>query len=223
MFYRSLCRCFTVYTSSFNGLPKQPLIQDVLTRPTSLDRAGKDVQFCWIPSHVGIAGNELADTAARRAASAPCTRRLPMPARDFYPAVSSFILSQWQQAWEAQAHNKLRELKPTLKPWPSSSRKNRHEEVVLCRLRIGHTYATHGYLLRGEERPVCPRCCVPLTVAHVLLACPHLSQSRARRLGRTAPDLTLRHLLGDESVWVHSGSLFSFIHDIKLPVIYSPQ
>ena len=65
--------------------PCNPLIQDILTRLTSLDRAGKTVKFCWIPSHVGIAGNELADAAARRAAGAPCTRHLPLPARDFYP------------------------------------------------------------------------------------------------------------------------------------------
>ena len=168
--------------------PSNPLVQDILARLTSLDRAGTSVQFCWIPSHVGISGNELADAAARRAASAPCTRRLLLPARDFYPAVNSFALSQWQQAWDAERRNKLRELKPTLKPWPSSSRRSRQEEVTLCRLRIGHTYATHGYLLRGEDRPTCPRCCVPLTVAHVLLACPLHGGSRARHLGHVAPD-----------------------------------
>ena len=74
---------------SFN--PSDSLVQDILTRLTSLDRAGKSILFCWIPSHVGITGNELADAAARRAASAPCTRRLPLPARDFCPAVNQFV------------------------------------------------------------------------------------------------------------------------------------
>ena len=92
-----------------------PLIQDILRRLTSLERDGKSIRFCWIPSHVGVSGNEHADAAARRAAAAPCTRRLPLPARDFYPAVKSFTLSQWQLMWEAQSNNKLRELKPILK------------------------------------------------------------------------------------------------------------
>ena len=74
--------------------PCNPLVQDILSRLTSLDRAGKIVRFCWVPSHVGIAGNEFADAAARRAASAACTRRLPLPARDFYPAASSFLRGQ---------------------------------------------------------------------------------------------------------------------------------
>ena len=200
-----------------------PLIQDILKCLTSLERDGKSVQFCWIPSHVGISGNELADAAERRAAAAPCTRRLPLPARDFYPAVKSFAMFQWQQIWEGQCNNKLRELKPTLKSWPSSYRRKRHEEVALCRLRIGHAYATHKHLLCGEDRPECPHCHVPLTVAHVLLRCPRHRVSRRRHLGRIPSDVTLRHLLGDDSVWIRTGCLFSFIMDIKFAVIYSPQ
>ena len=205
---------------SFN--PSDPLVQDILTRLTSLDRVGKSIQFCWIPSHVGITGNELADAAAKRAGCAPCTRRLPLPARDYYPAVKVFAQSQWQEEWESQPC-KLRELKPILKPWGSSLRRNRQEEVMLCRLRIGHTYATHGHILRGEEKPVCPRCRVPLTVAHVLLSCPRLRGSRARHLGHIASNVTLRHILGDESNWVLTGSLFSFFRAIHFPVIYRPS
>ena len=203
--------------------PSNPLVQDILSCLISLDRAGKTVKFCWIPSHVGIAGNELADAAARRASSAGCTRRLPLPAGDFYPVASSYLRGQWQRKWDAQTRNKLREIKPSLGSWPSSSRRSRSEEVVLCRVRMGHCYATHVYLVRGEDRPVCPRCRVPLTVAHVLLSCPQHSGSRARHLGHIPRDTTLRHLLGDDSVWVKTGSLFSYIRDIKLPVIYSPQ
>ena len=100
-----------------------PLIQDILSRITSIHRAGKSVQLCWVPSHVGIAGNELADAAARRAASAPCTRRVVLPARDFYPAVRAFVQRQWQEAWDAEPGNKLRAVKPTLESWSSSSRR----------------------------------------------------------------------------------------------------
>ena len=36
-------------------------------------------------------------------------------------------------------------------------------------LRIGHTYITHGYLLRDEVAPKCIPCNEPLTAKHVLL------------------------------------------------------
>ena len=201
--------------------PMHPLIQDILTRFTALNQTGKSVQFCWIPSHVGIAGNELADAAARRAASAPCTRRFPLPARDFYPAADAYVRSQWQCMWDTQTRNKLRELKPTLKPWQSSSRKSRQEEVTLCRLRIGHTYTTHGYLLRGEDRPECPRCNEPLTVAHALLACRRYAEKRSRYLGYIPPTMSLHRLLADDSRWIQDGSIFAFIRSVDFPVIFS--
>ena len=167
--------------------------------------------------------NEHADAAARRAAAVPCTRRFPLPAQDFFPVVGTFMRRHWQRNWDAERRNKLKDLKPLLGHWPSSTRRNRSEEVTLCRLRVGHCYATHGYLLRGEDEPTCPRCAGPLTIAHVLLDCPQHNASRERHLGRLSRSVSLRHLLGDGSSFVQSGSLFSFIRNIKLPVIYSPQ
>ena len=76
-----------------------------------------------------------------------------MPPRDFYPAFSLFAQSRWQSAWEEQRRSKVKQLKPIIRPLLSAPRKNRQEEVILCRLRIGHTYATHGHILKGEDKP----------------------------------------------------------------------
>ena len=45
----------------------------------------------------------------------------------------------------------------------------RKEEVVLARLRLGHTRVTHSYLLQGEEQPKCVGWDAPFTVRHFLL------------------------------------------------------
>lgn len=200
--------------------PRHPLVQDILLRVTSLYQAGKSVEFCWLPSHVGITGNELADAAARRASSAQCTRRFPLPAADLFPAISRFVHSQWQQLWDAQQNSKLRAIKPALSRWLSSSRRSRTEEVALCRLRIGHTYATHGYLLCGGDRPECTHCGESLTVAHVLLTCRRLSRKRSHHLGYISPTVTLLDLLGDDSRWVLDGTLFSFIRSVSFLVTF---
>ena len=46
--------------------------------------------------------------------------------------------------------------------------RNRKHDSVMRRLRIGHTYITHGYLLRGELAPECVPCNEPLSVKHII-------------------------------------------------------
>ena len=141
------------------------ILQNILFFLTSFDRTGRTVEFCWIPSHVGVAGNERADEAAKRAAQAQCTRFLPLPARDSFSVCSIYARQNWQGEWENSGQSKLKAIKPRLVPWQSSLRTSRVEEVTLCRIRIGHTLATHRYLLCGDPRPCCSRCGEPLTVS----------------------------------------------------------
>ena len=50
--------------------------------------------------------------------------------------------------------------------------------VILARLRIGHTRVTHSYLLQGEEQQQCVGRDVPFTVRHFLLECGDFAQVR---------------------------------------------
>ena len=84
-----------------------------------------------------------------------------------------------------------------------------------------YTYGTHGHLLQGEERPMCSRCNESVTVAHVLLRCRRYARKRTAHLRRVSSTATVKHLLADDSPWVQDSSLFSFIHDINFPVIFS--
>ena len=44
-------------------------IAEELHFKVQLKSKGKDIIFCWIPSHIGIKGNEEADEAAKEALS----------------------------------------------------------------------------------------------------------------------------------------------------------
>ena len=73
--------------------------------------------------------------------------------------------------WTNSIGNKLLDIKPTIGEYQSVVRNIRREEVVLARLRLGHTRVTHSYLLQGEELPQCVGCDAPFTVPHFLLEC----------------------------------------------------
>ncbi|KAG1672408.1 RNA-directed DNA polymerase from mobile element jockey [Nymphon striatum] len=149
-----------------------PTICDILVKLHLLTKSNH-VIFCWLPSHVGISGNEKADFAAKSALSLPVDHQI-IYFHDFYMYILKHILSIWQSKWDGEINNKLHAIKPKLGEWALACRKSRKEESILCRLRVGHTYLTHSFLLRNEAQPVCGRCQQPLTVRHVLVDCPIL-------------------------------------------------
>ena len=96
---------------------------------------------------------------------------------NFKPCINKYILEEWQTLWNNSIGNKLLDIKPTIGEYQSVVR-NIRKEVVLARLRLGHTRVTHLYLLQGEEQPQGVGCDVPFTVRHFLLECGDFAQVR---------------------------------------------
>ena len=111
-----------------------------------------------------------------------------IPYTDLKPTIKKFISDKWQKSWDNQTQNKLHEIQEAIREWLTSHRSIRREEVILARLRIGHTHITHSHLLKGKDAPVYPTCKVQLTTKHILLNCNTLKHIctnyyRARNLG----------------------------------------
>ncbi|XP_076259201.1 uncharacterized protein LOC143195690, partial [Rhynchophorus ferrugineus] len=86
---------------------------------------GIRTSLLWIPSHVGIPGNERADSAAKSTASSPLTVTDVCIHTDLIPFVSCFTNSEVQRRWAHEAnHNRLFEDKadfsPSSRSFPSS-------------------------------------------------------------------------------------------------------
>ena len=84
----------------------------------------------------------------------------------------------------------------------------RREEVVLARLRLGHTRVTHSYLLQGEEHPQCVGCDAPFTVRHFLLECGDFAQVRNNCFHVD----NMKELFQD----IHIDSIMTFLRQINL-------
>ena len=185
-----------------------------------LHQEGRCVTIVWIPSHVGIDGNERADIAAKQAAEMPPSHDVKIPASDLIHTAKTHMLSEWQKRWSDQHLSKMKCIKPTIGSWPSSYQRCRREEVTLCRLRIGHTYDTHRYLLmRDEDPPTCNRCGDHLSVKHVLTDCARLKEERERCF---KPPFTLKSIIGDPHM-CDIEAIMNFMRLTGFNVIYNPS
>ena len=62
----------------------------------------------------------------------------------------------------------------------------RRDGSVCARLRIGHSYLTHCYLLKGEPQPFCVSCDEALTINHSLTNCAEFADIRRKHYSANA-------------------------------------
>ena len=177
-----------------------PTIRKVIWKLHKLGEKGVTVKLCWIPSHVGIRGNDRADQKAKDAAKRTGTiTYLPIYYKDYYPTVARRQYESRAETWRTLRNNKLRSIKDDILPFPPLSNENRREEVVLNRVRAGHTRLTHGHIMESGPPPVCPFCNDSiLTINHIFVECPQLARNRERHFGMRQP-LHLKYIVGPQT------------------------
>jgi hypothetical protein len=77
--------------------------------------------------------------------------------------------------------NKLREAKNTTIHWPKPQSFIRKDEVIINRLRLGHSKISHGHLMRREEPVLSQICGELLTIKYLFIHCRSYTESRNNR------------------------------------------
>ncbi|XP_044742352.1 uncharacterized protein LOC123304855 [Chrysoperla carnea] len=171
------------------------------------------ITLLWIPSHINIPGNELADKAAK---DAHCngTPLQTTISQNAINAIKLLLKEKRDQQWSRITQNKLRNIKENTTEWQTSYQNKRQHEIALTRLRTGHTKITHSYILNKTPQPICELCQEPITVNHILIRCRKLERIRTKT---NFPD-TIAIALGDDQDTINmvSWSLFSFLQQTGL-------
>lgn len=139
-----------------------------------------NLRLMWIPSHVGIEGNEIVDSLAKTA-----TLREGIDDQSHYSIDLVNLIQRnsremasesWSRIYQSDG---LAKLGFSIQLFQSSSLKyTRRDRVVLNRLLIGHTKLTHGFLMSKDLPPICDTCNVQISVIHIFAECPKYTQAR---------------------------------------------
>ena len=144
-----------------------------------LNDKGTHIRFCWIPSHCGIDENERINQLAKETLDHDIDPLVGVHYADLKPQVNSYIQQLVQIKWDVAVHGRdLYFVKPTLGPPKKFQHLTRAEEVVITRLRIGHTKATKSHILSRGPPTTCHHCGQTLTIDHMLLECAVLQECR---------------------------------------------
>ena len=192
----------------------QPVVLEILDWLYLVCSRGRHVSFCWCPAQVGIVGNEEADSVAKAATSHINIIRCPLPVNDLYPIIRSVMFDAWQFFWDLE-NKKMSEIAKSVRPWKYYPMVRKHE-VILARLRIGHSRLTHGFLMCRGPQPFCEDCIVPLTVRHLIIECPSLEDEREKYFSsfrNSDGSYPLGEILGSD---FNEQKLFNFIKDIGI-------
>ena len=186
----SLSCLLALVSNPFNS-KLSPLVLRIKSFIYYLNNSHRSIQFLWIPSHIGILGNEVADRLAKSTAITILPSPALLPWTDFSPLLRRHILSLWSTQWNklpvgfASKYKNTAPIFSNNKTWFNNLNLPRSTTVRFNRLRVGHSLLPdHAYKLGLNDSPMCTLHTTEnvCDLQHLLFHCPSLCSERLNLL-----------------------------------------
>jgi len=152
---------------------RQDLIFEVLQCLFRAKQLGILVFFLWVPAHVGVDGNEEVDQLAKEALNhSQIEMNVSLSKSEINRLIAIKINKRWQKVWNNDC--KGRHLYQIQRKVGNERKRygNRKKDVIIMRLRIGHTALNYSlYKIGKHDTGKCDKCGELETVQHILLEC----------------------------------------------------
>ena len=141
----------------------------------------KDIEVVWIPSHVGLEGNEHVDGLAKEATRLENVAQIGWELGEIKNEIRKLgsLMEECKMEWLGSGIF-LSGVKKETTRWKSTDQLDRRNQIVIARLRTGHTHLTHSFWMSGRNSPdICDYCNNSIiSVNHILSECVSLRATR---------------------------------------------
>jgi ribonuclease HI len=169
----------TTLSSLMNSKIHTSLIDQIRLQVEKLEQTAWTIRFSWVRTHVGIQGNELADTPAKEATSdrdiSICYDKIPKCV--FKSELERISVQKWQQNWnQTTKGNITKNFFPGVK-----ERLNRklHTTQALTTILTGHgNIKAYLYQFKVIASPTCPCGKDDQNIDHLIYECELLNPQR---------------------------------------------
>ncbi len=169
---------------NFRSKTRPGLIWEIWHTYNNAARQGLDIKLEWVPAHVGIYGNEMADGLAKAALRHESVDvRIGLSPAEVYSLIRPKIIRKWQKSIENNANfrHSYTNTSANLKD-PEIYSNIQKIDSCITRLRLGYTKlpASLGFYYKIYPSKLCDHCHIPETAEHWITVCGKWGAERAK-------------------------------------------
>ncbi|XP_062535231.1 uncharacterized protein LOC134204427 [Armigeres subalbatus] len=171
--------CVTLQ-NGLNSLYRDKISENILERCTR-----NRISIQWVPSHVGIKGNEIADFLANEGIRAEELHN-PILLKDailWFKNDAEKKTNTWYVDYSQEKGKKFFEVQQVFlpRPWFYNVELNNNQTRTMNRIMAGHDYSRFWlHKMRLNDDGDCDICQEPETAEHLILLCPKYNNIRAQ-------------------------------------------
>ena len=180
-----------------------------------------NIIIAWIPSHVGLFVNEMADMLAKKGlelSEINSTNYLEL--KEIYSLIRNYVITKWRFEYNLETKGKFyKSIQPLVSTDIKFSDFPRKREVQITRLRMGHIL-TNTWLktIRRSPTDLCSECHVPETIDHLLIACKKhdISQLLFKKCAEKKVECTVENILSIRDIYLEVYNILMAMNNGKI-------
>ena len=163
-----------------HSISRPDIVYEVLQLANQMQKSGIRIAFGWVPAHMGVKGNELADRYAKQAV---LKQEVEINEHHSKAEVRSIIKIKvgdiWQYMWDHESRGRILYKIQRRVGGSRSTVRNNQEENIISKMRFGHV-ALNNTLVKINKHAdgLCVCGCSQETIEHVVEQCPMYQRQR---------------------------------------------